>query len=167
MDIPDVFFSFCGNADIIKKNRKTTVEVRWMYTLEDLKAIMTKLRAKDGCPWDSVQTHESMKRYLVEETAEVLEAIDQKDPNHLCEELGDLLYQIMIHAEIEKESGHFTIDDVIDDICWKMVKRHPNVFGGPKLPKGLTSEERWAEIKRIERAEREERNYKKSFRRGL
>ena len=87
-----------------------------MYTLDDLKEFVTKLRAKDGCPWDSVQTHDSMKRYLVEETAEVLEAIENKNPDNLCEELGDLLYQIMIHAEIEKENGNFTIDDVIDDI---------------------------------------------------
>ena len=129
-----------------------------MYTMDDLKEIMTRLRAKDGCPWDSVQTHESMKRYIVEETAEVLQAIDNQDPDNLCEELGDLLYQIMIHAEIEKEFGNFTIEDVIDDICWKMIKRHPNVFGGPELPEGLTSEESWAEIKRMERAERKERN---------
>ncbi|MBE5972190.1 MAG: nucleotide pyrophosphohydrolase [Lachnoclostridium sp.] len=129
-----------------------------MYTLDDLKEIMTRLRAKDGCPWDSVQTHESMKRYIVEETAEVLQAIDNNDPDNLCEELGDLLYQIMIHAEIEKENGTFTIDDVIDDICWKMIKRHPNVFGGPELPENLTGEECWAEIKRIEREERKVRN---------
>lgn len=128
-----------------------------MYTLDDLKNIMEKLRAKDGCPWDRVQTHESMKRYLVEETAEVLEAIDSDNPAHLCEELGDLLYQIMIHAEIEKERNHFTIDDVIDDICWKMIMRHPNVFGGQELPDGLTDAERWVEIKRIERAKREVR----------
>jgi len=136
-----------------------------MYTLEDLKEIMTRLRAKDGCPWDSVQTHESMKKYLVEETAEVLEAIDNKDPDNLCEELGDLLFQIMIHAEIEKEQGQFSIDDVIDDICWKMIKRHPNVFGGPKLPEGLTGAERWAEIKKIERAERAVRNAERAKRR--
>ncbi len=136
-----------------------------MYTLEDLKQIMTKLRAKDGCPWDSVQTHESMKRYIVEETAEVLQAIDNNDPDNLCEELGGLLYQIMIHAEIEKENGTFTIDDVIDDICWKMIKRHPNVFGGPALPDGLSSAERWSEIKRIERAERAERNRERAARR--
>ena len=129
-----------------------------MYTLDDLKEIMTRLRAEDGCPWDSVQTHESMKRYIVEETAEVLQAIDNNDSDNLCEELGDLLYQIMIHAEIEKERSNFTIDDVIDDICWKMIKRHPNVFGGPELPEGLTSTERWAEIKRIEREERKVRN---------
>ena len=136
-----------------------------MYTLDDLKEIMTRLRAKDGCPWDSVQTHESMKRYIVEETAEVLQAIDNKDPDNLCEELGDLLYQIMIHAEIEKENGTFTIDDVIDDICWKMIKRHPNVFGGAKLPEELTSAERWAEIKCLERAEREVRNRERAERR--
>ena len=136
-----------------------------MYTLDDLKDIMVRLRAEDGCPWDRVQTHGSMKRYIVEETAEVLEAIDKEDPDNLCEELGDLLYQIMIHAEIEKEKGHFTIDDVIDDICWKMIKRHPNVFGGPKLPEGLSSGERWAEIKRIERAEREVRNRERRARR--
>ena len=135
-----------------------------MYTMDDLKEIMTRLRAKDGCPWDSVQTHESMKRYIVEETAEVLQAIDNQDPDNLCEELGDLLYQIMIHAEIEKEFGNFTIEDVIDDICWKMIKRHPNVFGGPELPEGLTSEERWAEIKRMERVERKERNRARAVR---
>ena len=138
-----------------------------MYTLDDLKNIMEKLRAKDGCPWDSVQTHQSMKRYLVEETAEVLEAIDNDDQDNLCEELGDLLYQIMIHAEIEKEKGHFTIDDVIDDICWKMIMRHPNVFGGPKLPEGLSGAERWAEIKRIERAQREVRNRERHERSGI
>ena len=71
-----------------------------MYTFEDLKEIMTKLRSENGCSWDREQTHDSMKRYLVEECAEVLEAIDNKDPDNLCEELGDLLYQIMIHAEI-------------------------------------------------------------------
>ena len=137
-----------------------------MYTLDDLKNIMEKLRAKDGCPWDSVQTHQSMKRYLVEETAEVLEAIDNEDPDNLCEELGDLLYQIMIHAEIEKENGHFTIDDVIDDICWKMIMRHPNVFGGPQLPEGLSGSERWGEIKRIERAQRAVRNRERAKRRS-
>lgn len=110
-----------------------------MYTLDDLKEVMRRLRAEDGCPWDKVQTHESMKKYLVEETAEVFEAIDNDDPDNLCEELGDVLYQVMIHAEIEKEKGNFTIDDVIDDICWKMIKRHPNVFGGgPKPPDKVT-----------------------------
>ena len=118
-----------------------------MYTFEDLKEIVKKLRAEDGCPWDRVQTHESMKRYLVEECAEVLEAIDNKDAENLCEELGDVLYQIMIHSEIEKEKGEFGIDDVVDGICRKMVRRHPRVFGGEDGKKALS----WEEIKALER----------------
>lgn len=118
-----------------------------MYTFEDLKEIVKKLRAEDGCPWDRVQTHESMKRYLVEECAEVLEAIDNKDAENLCEELGDVLYQIMIHSEIEKEKGEFGIDDVVDGICCKMVRRHPRVFGGEDGKKALS----WEEIKALER----------------
>lgn len=136
-----------------------------MYTFDDLKEIITKLRAEDGCPWDRVQTHESMKRYLVEECAEVLEAIDNRDSDNLCEELGDLLYQIMIHAEIEKELGNFTIEDVVDDICWKMVKRHPQVFGGEELPEGLSGAERWDAVKQRERAERKERRRERARRR--
>lgn len=122
-----------------------------MYTLEDLKEIMEKLRSENGCPWDRVQTHESMKKYLVEECAEVLEAIDNQDTRNLCEELGDVLYQIMIHSEIEKEKGNFTVDDVIDGICKKMVRRHPRVFGGPELPEGLEGMALWEEVKRRER----------------
>ena len=133
-----------------------------MYTFENLQEIMTKLRSEDGCSWDREQTHGSMKRYLVEECAEVLEAIDKEDPDNLCEELGDLLYQIMIHAEIEREKGTFTIEDVIDDICWKMVKRHPHVFGGGELPEGLSRSEQWAAIKRMEREEREIRRQKRA-----
>lgn len=123
-----------------------------MYTFDDLKNITEKLRSEDGCPWDRAQTHESMKKYLVEECAEVLEAIDNQDTGNLCEELGDVLYQIMIHSEIEKEKGNFTVDDVIDSICKKMVRRHPRVFGGPKLPEGLEGAELWEEVKRRERA---------------
>ena len=122
-----------------------------MYTLEDLKAIMEKLRSENGCPWDRVQTHESMKKYLVEECAEVLEAIDNQDTDNLCEELGDVLYQIMIHCEIEKEQGHFTVDDVIDGISRKMIRRHPRVFGGPDHQGDLGSQLSWEEIKRRER----------------
>ena len=123
-----------------------------MYTFDDLKNITEKLRSEGGCPWDRAQTHESMKKYLVEECAEVLEAIDNQDTGNLCEELGDVLYQIMIHSEIEKEKGNFTVDDVIDSICKKMVRRHPRVFGGPKLPEGLEGAELWEEVKRRERA---------------
>lgn len=125
-----------------------------MYTFEDLKMIMARLRAPDGCPWDRGQTHESMKRYLVEECAEVLEAIDNRDQENLCEELGDVLYQIFIHTEIEKEQGNFTIDDVVNGICEKMIRRHPKVF---KNPSGLDDDMcslTWEEIKKREAAVR-------------
>ena len=100
-----------------------------MYTFEDLKQIMKTLRAEDGCPWDRAQDHDTLKKHLVEECAEVLEAIDAHDTENLCEELGDVLFQVMFHSEIEAEQGNFTVDDVVNGICEKMIRRHPRVFG--------------------------------------
>ena len=94
-----------------------------MYTFEDLKQIMKTLRAEDGCPWDRAQDHETLKKHLVEECAEVLEAIDSGDTENLCEELGDVLFQVMFHSEIEAERGNFTVDDVVNGICEKMIRR--------------------------------------------
>ena len=85
-----------------------------MYTFEDLKQIMKTLRAEDGCPWDRAQDHDTLKKHLVEECAEVLEAIDNHDTENLCEELGDVLFQVMFHSEIEAEQGNFTVDDVVN-----------------------------------------------------
>ena len=85
-----------------------------MYTFEDLKQIMKTLRAEDGCPWDRAQDHDTLKKHLVEECAEVLEAIDAHDTENLCEELGDVLFQVMFHSEIEAEQGNFTVDDVVN-----------------------------------------------------
>ena len=101
-----------------------------MYTFEDLKQIMKTLRTEDGCPWDRAQDHDTLKKHLVEECAEVLEAIDAHDTENLCEELGDVLFQVMFHSEIEAEQGNFTVDDVVNGICEKMIRRHPRVFGG-------------------------------------
>ena len=126
-----------------------------MYTFEDLKDIMAKLRAEDGCPWDREQTHESLKRRLVEECGEVLEAIDSGDTDNLCEELGDVLFQVMIHSEIEKEQGTFTVDDVVNGICEKMVRRHPHVFGDEKTRAAGVGENFWDEIKKKERETKE------------
>ena len=120
-----------------------------MRTFEDLKEIVAVLRSDHGCPWDRKQTLESLKPYLLEESGEVLAAIDHHDMENLCEELGDVLYQIMIHCEIEKEQGNFTIDDVVNGICEKMVRRHPRLFGG-EMEKDLT----WEEIKRREKEAR-------------
>ncbi len=128
-----------------------------MYTFEDLKDIMAKLRAEDGCPWDREQTHESLKRRLVEECGEVLEAIDSGDTDNLCEELGDVLFQVMIHSEIEKEQGTFTVDDVVNGICEKMVRRHPHVFGDEKTRAAGVGENFWDEIKKKERETKEMR----------
>jgi len=90
---------------------------------------MSLLRSEKGCPWDREQTHESLKKYLLEETYEVLEAIDLKDKDKLCEELGDVLLQVVFHSQIAQEEGQFNIDDVITGICRKIILRHTHVFG--------------------------------------
>ena len=94
---------------------------------------MEKLRSKNGCPWDKKQTHKSLRPYLVEETCEVLDAIDKKNPDKLVEELGDLLYQIVFHARIAEENKRFDIQDVIDNVYAKLYHRHPHVFGNVKI----------------------------------
>jgi tetrapyrrole methylase family protein/MazG family protein len=91
--------------------------------------VMATLRSDQGCPWDKVQTRDTLKPYLIEETYEVLEAIDEDDPKKIREELGDLLLQIVFQAQIAKDAGHFDIDDVAEGITAKMISRHPHVFG--------------------------------------
>ena len=122
-----------------------------MYTFEDLKQIMKTLRAEDGCPWDRAQDHDTLKKHLVEECAEVLEAIDAHDTENLCEELGDVLFQVMFHSEIEAEQGNFTVDDVVNGICEKMIRRHPHVFGDEEYGSDEQNQARWEEIKRQEK----------------
>ena len=124
-----------------------------MYTFEDLKQIMKTLRAEDGCPWDRAQDHDTLKKHLVEECAEVLEAIDAHDTENLCEELGDVLFQVMFHSEIEAEQGNFTVDDVVNGICEKMIRRHPRVFGG-EIPEVENEKDLWEAIKKQERRKR-------------
>ena len=99
------------------------------YNVQDLVEIMKLLRAPDGCPWDAEQTHESIKKNLIEETYEVIEAINKKDNDLLCEELGDLLMQVVFHAQMEAEEGTFDFDTVADGVCKKLIERHPHVFG--------------------------------------
>lgn len=99
------------------------------YNVQDLVEIMKLLRAPDGCPWDAEQTHESIKKNLIEETYEVIEAINKKDNDLLCEELGDLLMQVVFHAQMEAEEGTFDFDAVADGVCKKLIERHPHVFG--------------------------------------
>ncbi|MDR3552464.1 MAG: MazG nucleotide pyrophosphohydrolase domain-containing protein, partial [Clostridia bacterium] len=104
-------------------------EFKPRYTFGDLVAIMTLLRGENGCPWDREQTHESIRKNLIEETYEVVEAIDNKDRALLREELGDVLLQVVFHAEMERQAGGFDIEDVSDGICRKLIERHPHIFG--------------------------------------
>jgi tetrapyrrole methylase family protein/MazG family protein len=117
--------------------------------------IMAALRAPDGCPWDRKQTHDSLKPYLLEETYEVLETIDQHDMAKLREELGDLLLQILFHAQIAAEQGRFTIEDVMGLLADKLIRRHPHVFNKPASGQDRLSPEevygKWEQIKRQER----------------
>lgn len=99
------------------------------YNIDDLVAIIKVLRAPGGCPWDREQTHESIKKNFIEETYEVVEAINKQSTDMLREELGDVLLQIVLHSEIESENGNFSFDDVVNDIVQKLVVRHPHVFG--------------------------------------
>jgi tetrapyrrole methylase family protein/MazG family protein len=122
---------------------------------DELVRLMAKLRAPDGCAWDRKQTHDSLKPYLVEEAYEVLETIDRKDMEGLREELGDLFLQVLFHAQIGTEAGTFTIDEVMQHLAGKLVRRHPHVFGdSQKGGDPLHAEEvlaRWEQIKHEER----------------
>lgn len=128
------------------------------YTYEQLLNIIAELRSPHGCPWDRAQTHESMIKCFYDECDEVVEAIKNKDDENLCEELGDVLLQVLLHAQIAAEEGRFTMADVVDGLAGKMIRRHPHVFGD--VPQAQTEEEglaRWKEIKALEKAEKEKR----------
>ncbi len=118
------------------------------YDLRDFVALVSYLRSPRGCPWDQVQTHESIRRNFLEETYEACEAIDAGDLVHMREELGDVLMQVLFHTDIEREAGHFDIDDVADAACKKLVYRHPHVFrrDEPDAPD-------WDTMKQRERAQ--------------
>lgn len=121
------------------------------YSFEDLLNIMKRLRSPDGCPWDREQDHETLKKYFIEETYEVLEAIDLKSPKKLCEELGDVLLQVVFHARIAEENGQFTINDVIDGISKKMIHRHRHVFGEAEAETAEDVVNLWEKIKMEEK----------------
>lgn len=125
-----------------------------MYTFEELRNIIAKLRSEEGCPWDREQTFESLKKCLADETEEVFEAVDHKDMDNLCEELGDVLLQVMLNSQIAAEQEAFTIDDVIDGLCKKMVRRHPHVFGNAKVSSVEEGTALWNQIKMEEKAKK-------------
>lgn len=124
------------------------------YTVEDLRRIMEALRAPDGCPWDRAQTHQSIRENMLEEAYEAADAIDRGDVDNLREELGDVLLQVVFHAQMAREEGRFTFDDVVDGICRKLIFRHPHVFGAQTAgdPEGALSA--WDAQKRREKGQR-------------
>ncbi len=122
-----------------------------MSPYQRLKEIVSRLRAPDGCPWDREQTHTSLRANLIEESYEVLEAIDQGNPKALQEELGDLLLQVFLHAEIASEQNNFTIDDVLEQLSDKLVRRHPHVFSDVKADTTAEVLRNWDQIKRQEK----------------
>ena len=130
-----------------------------MTEFENFKQIIARLRAKDGCPWDREQTHMSLKPACMEEAAEVIcgiNILDQTgDPDNLKEELGDLLLQVVMHAQIAEEEGLFTMDDVIKGISAKMIRRHPHVFGETVVADSGEVLENWDKIKEQEKAGKE------------
>lgn len=124
-----------------------------MQRYEELRAVVARLRAPEGCPWDREQTHESLRPYLLREAYEVLAALDDADTGRLPDELGDLLFQILIHTQLAEEAGEFTMSDVLTGVTAKLIRRHPHVFGEGDAKTAREVEERWEELKRQERDE--------------
>lgn len=123
------------------------------YTVEDLKQIIHLLRSEQGCPWDQEQTHQSIRRNFLEEAYEAVEAIDENDSDHLKEELGDVLTQVIFHAAIEEEASRFHLDDVADGTCRKLIGRHPHVFGDIQVSGSGDVMRNWDDIKRQEKGQ--------------
>ena len=121
------------------------------YTLPDLLDIMAKLRAPDGCPWDRKQTHQSLLNYLIEESYEYIDAVEAGDRANMREELGDVLLQVVFHAQLARETGDFDFAAVVQGISDKLVRRHPHVFGDLKLDGAEAVEVKWAELKQAEK----------------
>lgn len=122
-----------------------------MSAIEELKATMARLRAPDGCPWDQEQTHATLVRCLIDEVSELIETIDRLDYPHMREELGDVLIQVVFHAQIAAEQGLFTFDDVARDINEKLIRRHPHVFGTSKVGSSAEVLVEWEKIKATEK----------------
>ena len=129
-------------------------EIKDRYDMEDYRALIHLLRAPGGCPWDRDQTHESIRRNVLEEAYETAHAIDSGDRENLREELGDLMMQVLLHADMEEELGNFNLDDVADTACKKLVFRHPHVFGSVQAEDSEAVLRTWDEQKKAEKGQR-------------
>lgn len=125
--------------------------------VQELVDILARLRAPDGCPWDHEQTHQSLKQYLVEESAEFLDAVDDGDDAGMVEELGDLLLQIVFHCQIAREQGRFDIQDAARTCCEKMIRRHPHVFADSQARDAAAVLKQWEHIKKVEKGSQPDR----------
>lgn len=146
-------------AGTMKHNGKE-YEEKVPHDFTELREIITILRSEDGCKWDRAQTHETLKTCLTDECEEVLQAIDNQDDENLCEELGDVLLQVLLHSEIARERGAFTLDDVIQTLSEKMIRRHPHVFGDAVVNSPEESLALWKQIKEKEKADKAKRKEK-------
>ncbi len=135
--------------------------------MDEFLKIMDRLLAEDGCPWDRVQTHESLERYLIEESYEVIDAIDKKSPEGLCEELGDVLLQVVFHSKLAEKEGLFTFGDVVKGVSEKMINRHPHVFGTGKADTADDVLVNWEEIKKKEKHYKTDKEVLESIPRAL
>ncbi len=127
------------------------------YSINDLREIMEILRSPEGCPWDREQDHKSIRRDLIEETYEAIEAIDTENNTLMCEELGDLMLQVIFHSRIAEEAGEFSFDDVADGICKKLILRHPHVFADVSADTSAEVLKNWDKIKVVEKKQKSDR----------
>lgn len=139
--------------NISKLKNKLKTEEKHDFT--SLRTLVEILRSEEGCPWDREQTHASIRNDLIEETYEVIEGIDKDDRTLLREELGDVMFQVMFHSRIEEEAGVFDVDDVINDICEKMIFRHPHVFSDVTVDGSLEVLDNWEKIKKEEKSRKD------------
>ncbi|WP_199623979.1 bifunctional methyltransferase/pyrophosphohydrolase YabN [Paenibacillus alkalitolerans] len=142
-----------GNLSLVYIPRTDRDDVHYR-TFERLHEIVAKLRSPEGCPWDREQTHKSLRKYFIEETFEAVETIDADDPDAMREELGDVLLQIMLHSQIEEESGTFTVWDVVAGLAEKLVRRHPHVFGTREVEGVEDVLKTWQEVKAEEKRQK-------------
>ena len=129
-------------------------ELKDCYSLQELKEIVAELRGEGGCPWDRTLNYENLKPYIGEETAEVQAAVDKGDMQNLCEELGDVLLQLLLYSDIAEKDGYFSFDDVISGIARKLVRRHPHVYGDAKAETPEEALAIWKAVKAEEKAGR-------------
>ncbi len=137
-----------NRTDELKNKLKTEPT----HDFTSLRELVEVLRSEGGCPWDREQTHKSIRADIIEETYEVIEAIDNDDPHLLQEELGDVMFQVMFHSRIEEEAGRFTVENVVNDICQKMIVRHPHVFADTEVDSSAEVLDNWEKIKKEEKS---------------